>query len=169
MSSTLHISPYKPVSDKVTVPIDQMEQILSIFPETYAVKVHTAREQIDSEAVSLNAEGIPVKKEKITVLYLSCKHPRKGKSGVIQSIQKASKTITCEEAVVNEAVTNPGNQTNELSNTLTAYRSYLDNTCLLNNKVLAHVKDAALVIKNVITRNNNNQIPLNQRHISQKR
>lgn len=45
-----------------------MEQALSTFPEIYAVKVHTTREQTDSEAVSLNAEGSPVTKRKRTVL-----------------------------------------------------------------------------------------------------
>jgi hypothetical protein len=33
MSFTLHINYYKPVPEKIAVPIDQMEQVLSIFPE----------------------------------------------------------------------------------------------------------------------------------------
>jgi hypothetical protein len=81
-----------------------------------------------------------------------CRRPLR-KLNAKQRWKKESKS---EEVVVDEVVTNSDNLTNELSDMLAAYRTYLDNLRLLNDKKLAHIRDAASIIQNVITRNNSN-------------
>lgn len=69
------------------------------FSEIYAVKVHTTREQTDSEAVRLNAEGSPVKKKKNSIVVDKRSNSSiyvEGKSGLIRFALMATKKINCQ-------------------------------------------------------------------------
>ncbi|CAO3690412.1 unnamed protein product [Rhizopus microsporus] len=70
MSFTLCINLYKPIPQSIEVPISQMQEVVDIFPETYAVKWNVGKlyksksQGEDQEATGFDANGNPIKKRK---------------------------------------------------------------------------------------------------------